>query len=51
VDPSSITLENGFTRDVRDVGHFGTGDLEIRISTQDDFKKAMLLIEKSYEVS
>ena len=51
VDPSSITLEDGFTRDVRDVGHFGTGDLEIRISTQDDFKKAMPLIEKSYEVS
>ena len=51
VDPSSIALEKGFTRDVRDVGHYGTGDLEIKVSTLDDFKKAMPLIEKSYEVS
>ena len=31
LDPSSVTLEEGFTRDVSQIGHAGTGDLEIRI--------------------
>src|SRR2546430_7985928 len=31
VDASSIQLEKGFTRDVHDIGHYGTGDLEITI--------------------
>ena len=31
VDPSTIDLVPGFTRDVRNIGHFGTGDLEIAI--------------------
>jgi predicted transport protein len=30
-DPSSITLEPGFTRDVTKIGHFGTGNLEVVI--------------------
>ena len=29
VDPASVELEPGFTRDVSRIGHFGTGDLEI----------------------
>jgi len=32
VDPDSITLIDGFSRDVRNVGHFGTGSLELRVS-------------------
>ncbi|MBN2045127.1 MAG: hypothetical protein JW757_08925 [Anaerolineales bacterium] len=36
IDPNSIELEEGFTRDVRSIGHFGTGDLEIRIKTDED---------------
>jgi len=51
VDPSSIKLEKGFTRDVRKIGHFGTGDLEVVIQSDDDFEKAKGLILKSYEVS
>jgi predicted transport protein len=27
LDPSSVALEEGFTRDVRKLGHTGTGDL------------------------
>lgn len=49
VDPSSVTLEPGFTRDVRRIGHFGTGDLEITIQSTDDFEKAKALLGKSYE--
>ena len=51
VDPQSIKLEDGFTRDVREVGHFGTGDLEISIRSTDDFEQAKSLLLKSYEAS
>lgn len=51
VDPASVTLEPGFTRDVSNVGHFGTGDLEITLSKPEDLEKAMPLIERSYEDS
>ncbi len=49
VDPSTITLEKGFTRDVSEIGHYGTGDLEITIRTSADLKKAVPLIQRSYE--
>jgi predicted transport protein len=51
VDPESVTLENGFTRDVQNIGHFGTGDLEITISSDTDLDKAKYLLIKSYEVN
>ncbi len=51
VDPDSVKLEKGFTRDVRKIGHFGTGDLEVVIRSDDDFEKAKPLILKSYEAS
>ena len=51
VDPDEITLEDGFTRDVRTIGHFGTGDLEIRIHNRAELEKAKQLIADSYEKS
>lgn len=51
VDPSIIQLEKGFTRDVRTVGHYGTGDLEITLQNDDDLKRAESLLLKSYQVS
>jgi len=51
VDPTSIVLEKGFTRDVSNIGHFGTGNLEITVSSQEDFEKAHDLLQKSYEAS
>ncbi len=51
LNPDSITLEKGFTRDVRKIGHLGTGDLEIKMKTMEDFEKAKPLLIKSYEVS
>lgn len=51
IDPESITLEKGFTRDVRKIGHFGTGDVEITIGCMEDFEKAKPLLLKSYEAS
>ena len=49
VDPDTINLEAGFTRDVRKIGHFGTGDLEVVIRTDDDLSRAMPLLETSYQ--
>lgn len=51
LNPDEIQLEEGFTRDVRNIGHFGTGDLEITIRNQEDLEKAEPLILKSYEMS
>lgn len=51
IDPDSISLVEGFTRDVRQIGHFGTGDLEIRITSREDLERAKDLIVASYEVS
>lgn len=49
VNPETEELVDGFTRDVRNIGHFGTGDLEITIRSQEDLKRAMELLEQSYE--
>lgn len=51
VNPDSIPLEPGFSRDVRNIGHFGTGDLELTLKNTTDLEKARLLIERSYEAS
>ncbi len=51
VDPSTVQLEPGFTRDVSNLGHFGTGDLEITLSMAEDLERAKPLIELSYGAS
>lgn len=51
VDPATVTLEPGFTRDVRKIGHFGTGDLEVTLHTLADLERALPLLARSYEES
>jgi predicted transport protein len=51
LDPSTVTLEDGFTRDKRNSGHWGTGDLEVWIPNKEAMTKAMPLIEKAYRES
>lgn len=51
VDPTTITLEPGFTRDVSKIGHFGTGDLEVTLGKSEDLERAMHLIKQSYDAS
>ena len=51
VDPTTVELKEGFTRDVRNVGHYGTGDLQITISTVSDFEEAKSFLIQSYEAS
>jgi predicted transport protein len=49
LDPSSVLLEEGFTRDVSQIGHAGTGDLEIRIQNAVDLARAQPLLRRSYQ--
>ena len=49
LDPGSVPLEEGFSRDVSMIGHVGTGNLEIEIRNQEALRKAMPLIELSYQ--
>lgn len=51
VDPTSMEQEEGFSRDVRTIGHFGTGDLELSIRSAEDLEKAKPFILQSYEGS
>jgi predicted transport protein len=51
IDPTTVALVEGFSRDVRKIGHFGTGDLELRIKSDEDAIKAQELIRLSYENS
>jgi predicted transport protein len=51
VDPDAIELEPGFSRDVRSIGHFGTGGLEVRLKNATDLTKAEKLLRASYDAS
>lgn len=48
LNPDTVKLEEGFTRDMRNIGHYGTGDLRITIKDGKDFKKAKELINRVY---
>ncbi len=49
LNPDEVTLEDGFSADKRNVGHHGTGDLELTIRNLDDLEKTKPLIQKSFE--
>lgn len=51
VNPDTVDLIEGFSRDVRSIGHFGTGDLELRISSHADLQRAQALVQLSYDNS
>lgn len=51
VDPTSVELTEGFTRDVRNIGHFGTGDLELRVTPATPWETVEALTLRSYENS
>ena len=51
VSPDGVPSAPGFLRDVRTIGHYGTGDLEITVRSPDDLERAKPLIIKSYEGS
>ncbi len=48
IDPKSVELIKGFTRDMSNIGHYGTGNLQVNIKSEADFEKAKSLIERAY---
>jgi len=51
LDPTTIELEEGFSSDATNKGHWGTGNLELNVRNESDFEKAKILIEQSYLTS
>jgi predicted transport protein len=51
LDPETIDLEVGFSRSVADIGHHGTGDLELSLKSMADFERAQPLFRRAYEGS
>ncbi|HUP91007.1 MAG TPA: DUF5655 domain-containing protein [Solimonas sp.] len=47
--PDQVKPDNGFSRDVREIGHWGTGDLELTLRGLADLEKAKPLLLQAYE--
>lgn len=48
LDVSTVAFEEGFSRDVTNIGHWGCGAVELHISNKNDFEKAKPLIDRAY---
>ena len=48
LNPETVDLQEGFTRDMRNIGHYGTGDLQVTLKNVADFEKAKPLLERAY---
>ncbi len=49
IDPSTMKLEPGFSKDMTNIGHYSPGNLELVITTDNDLEKAKPLIAQSYD--
>lgn len=48
LDVATVTFEEGFSRDVTNVGHWGCGAVELYIQNAADFEKAKPLLDRAY---
>lgn len=48
-DPAKMTFQEGLTRDVSNLGHFGPCNIEMTIKNSTDFEKVKPLITESYD--
>jgi len=49
IDEPALKEEKGFIRDVSNIGHHGTGNIEVTLAKYADFEKVKYLVQKSYE--
>ena len=47
--PTSVVFKKRFSRDISQIRHWGTGDVELLIQSHEDLDKAKPLIQKAYE--
>ena len=48
IDVSTVTFEEGFSRDVTNIGHWGCGAVELHLQNLNDFENAKPLIDRAY---
>lgn len=48
IDVTTVSFEDGFSRDVTNIGHWGCGAVELHLKNKNDFEKAKALIERAY---
>ena len=49
INPDDLNDPLGISKDVREIGHHGTGDVEVRLDEGKDFEAVLSLIEQSYQ--
>jgi len=49
IDPTTVAIEEGFMRDVRQIGHWATGDLELTVDSGDRVEQAKAWLRRAYE--
>jgi len=48
LNPDTVVLESGFSRDIREKGTWGTGELQLTLCNFADFERAKPLLERAY---
>jgi len=48
IKPDTVKMQADFSRDVREVGHLGTGHVELTLRDAADFERAKPLLERAY---
>ena len=49
LDPKKVQGPPGMSRDVSNIGHFGTGDLEVTLKTAADVEAVKPFVRMAYE--
>jgi predicted transport protein len=49
LNPKKVPEEKGFIRDMTNIGHYGTGDVEITLKVMKDFERAKQYIKQAYD--
>lgn len=48
LDVNTVVFEEGFSRDVTNIGHWGSGHVELQLQSSADLEKAKPLIDRAY---
>jgi len=49
INPDEVQLKDDFIKDIRNIGHWGTGQLQIVVKSKEDFEATKFLIDRAYE--
>jgi len=51
IPPNELDDPHSLVRDVAGIGHYGTGDVEVRLTSMENIDKVMALIEQAYRLT